>query len=85
LGNKPAPEVREVEVVDPETPEQWQQAVNIAEFMLALDSARQYGLIETDIQLVVERCDDILRRGREKGFVPASIEELCRCFIGGAA
>jgi hypothetical protein len=69
-------------MIEPETPEQWQEAVNAAEFMLALDLARQYGLIETDIRLDVERCDDILRRGKEKGFVPASVEELCRRFIG---
>jgi hypothetical protein len=70
-------------MIDPETPEQWQEAVNAAEFILAIDSARQYGLIETDIRPDVERCDDILRRGREKGFTPASVEELCRRHVGG--
>lgn len=35
---------------DPLTPEEWQEAADLAELMLHIDSARQYGLIETDIR-----------------------------------
>lgn len=32
--------------VEPETAEEWQEAVDVAELYLLLESARQYGLIE---------------------------------------
>jgi hypothetical protein len=31
---------------DPETADEWQEAVDIAEFWLLIDSARQYGLVK---------------------------------------
>lgn len=55
---------------DPQTNEEWQQAVNDARFLLLLDSAKQYGLVETDIEVNVDRCDEILEEGRGLGFLP---------------
>ncbi|HZC23344.1 MAG TPA: hypothetical protein VE866_08395 [Candidatus Binatia bacterium] len=69
--------------VEPTTDQEWQDAVDGAEFWLALDSARQYGLIETDIAVDVDRCEDLLRRGAERGIRPASLEQLCGKFVKG--
>lgn len=54
----------------PKTPAEWQDAVDAAEFYLALDSAQKYGLITGGPEVDVDRCDDILRAGRERGIVP---------------
>lgn len=56
---------------DPETPAEWQEAVDAAEGLLLIDSARQYGLITGGPKIDVERCQEILRRGREHGVYPA--------------
>jgi hypothetical protein len=58
-------------MIDPQTPEQWQIAVDLAEFYLLVDSARVYGLIETNQQINVDRCQEILDRGRAKGITPS--------------
>lgn len=72
--------------VDPVTDREWQDAVDAARFFIALDSARQYGLVEGGPGVDVERCEDILRRGEARGFLPAPLEQLCDEFIiGGAA
>lgn len=68
---------------DPETPEQWQQAVDAAEFLLALDSARQYGLITGGPKVHTRRCAQILSHGKAQGYTPKPIAELCRLFIKG--
>lgn len=51
----------------PETDQEWQDAVNAAEFNLRLDSARKYGLIEGGPEVNVERCEEIIAGGRERG------------------
>lgn len=55
---------------DPSTPEEWQEAVDAAELMLAMESAAMYGLIETDIQIDRERCEHILQVGLDLGYQP---------------
>ena len=70
---------------EPETAEQWQEAVDAAEFFLAMDSARQYGLVETDVRVDVERCVELLRRGKARGIEPASLDKLCERFLKGTA
>jgi hypothetical protein len=55
---------------DPETGEEWQAAVDAARFCLEVDSARQYGLIETDMQIDATRCLFILEKGRAQGITP---------------
>lgn len=69
---------------EPETAAEWQEAVDGAQFFLAMDAARQYGLVETDVRVDVARCDDILRRGQARGVTPASVEQLCERFLKGA-
>jgi hypothetical protein len=44
--------------------------VDAAAFVLALDSCRQYGLIEWDQEIDVDRCVEILERGRARGYAP---------------
>jgi hypothetical protein len=55
---------------NPETPAEWQEAVDAAELMLLIQSAEMYGLIETDIQVDRARCEYILRNGTKLGYRP---------------
>ena len=66
---------------DPQTQEEWQEAVDMAEFYLALESARMYGLVVGGPEVNSERCLDILERGKLKGVRP-SPDYIQRC-IGG--
>lgn len=56
--------------IDPATPAQWQEAVNLARACVLLDSARLYGLVTGGPIVNVERCLEILRRGLLDGYVP---------------
>jgi hypothetical protein len=72
---------------EPTTPDDWRRAVTLAEVMLDIDAARQYGLITGGPEVNVARCVDVLRRGRQRGIVPRSpdvnamtealVRELC--------
>ena len=55
---------------DPKTDAEWQEAVDLAEFYLRLDSARQYGLITGGPEVNVARCEALLATGKERGFRP---------------
>ncbi len=63
----------------PKTDAEWQEAVDGAEACLALDSARQYGLITGGPKINAARCDKILAMGRARGVRPApdAIERFC--------
>lgn len=65
----------------PTTPEEWQFAVDAAEALLQIDSARQYGLIEGGPVVVVERCVALLERGKQLGHVPAA--DAVERFVAG--
>lgn len=56
---------------DPKSDAEWQEAVDAAHALLVLDSARLYGLITGGPEIDVGRCLDILKRGSERGLVPA--------------
>lgn len=60
---------------------EWQDAVDAAKFLLQIDSARQYGLVETDIKLDHKRCEEILQRGLKLGFRPGHIDRLIEKFL----
>lgn len=69
---------------DPETPEEWQAAVDAADFALLLDSAIQYGLVEfvgQPSQVDQDRCFDILDRGAQLGYYPTPADRR-RVWIG---
>jgi hypothetical protein len=61
---------------NPSTLAEWQEAVNGAYFYLLIDSAKQYGLITHNMQINIERCEEIIRLGKEQGIKPQ--EELFR-------
>jgi hypothetical protein len=54
----------------PETPEQWQEAVNLARLWELVHGAHLYGLVKGGPEIDPERCCEILERGREQGIVP---------------
>jgi len=56
---------------DPTNPQEWQFAVDAAQFHLLLESARQYGLVGGGPEIDVARCNELLDRGRELGYIPA--------------
>jgi hypothetical protein len=66
---------------DPQTPAEWQEAVDVAEFLLLLASARAYGLIDGGPTANSERCEEILKRGRELGYRPHKDAQLCERFL----
>lgn len=69
---------------DPQTPAEWQEAVNLAAAWLRLDSARRYGLITGGQEVDVPRCRELLARGMADGWVPrendvnAAIDRIVR-------
>jgi len=66
---------------DPQTLGEWQLAADAASFMLTLDAARQYGLVEGGPEVDVARAWQILEGARRRGIFPAPIQELCRRMI----
>jgi hypothetical protein len=64
--------MKEATYREPQTPAEWQEAVDIAEACLLLDASRQYGLVVGGSPVNVARCEEVLRRGRELGVTPAA-------------
>jgi hypothetical protein len=67
--------------INPQGPEEWQEAVNGAQLGLEIDSCFQYGLLEgiaedgtvlTESGVNVARCERILAAGKKMGIVPQS-------------
>lgn len=54
----------------PTTKPQWQAAVDAAHGALALDAARQYGLVTGGPKVDADRCAEILRLGKARGITP---------------
>jgi hypothetical protein len=55
---------------DPETPAEWQEAVDGAHFLRCLADCQMYGLITGAENVNIERCDEILDRGAKLGYKP---------------
>lgn len=55
---------------DPQTPDECQQAVDLADVLLMIDSARHYGLVTGGSDVDQERCAEILRAGQARGYKP---------------
>jgi hypothetical protein len=66
------------ETNDPKTLEQWQEAMDMAHFLLSLESARRYGLVKGGPEVNVVRCLEIIQLGREKGMEPrpGAVEQI---------
>ena len=79
-AKQPAPLKDVIERQDPAGSVQWQEAVDLADALLLLDSARAYGLVSGGPAVNIERCDDILKRGHDLGFRPTkdAIKRLLR-------
>ena len=56
---------------DPETPEEWQEAVDQSYVLKLLDSARRYGLVKCGPEIDVARCEELLERGRRLKVYPS--------------
>jgi hypothetical protein len=67
--------------IDPQTPAEWQEAVDMAELLLGIDSAAQYGLLTGGPSVNAARAAELLERGRAKGYTPAPFEELCERYL----
>jgi hypothetical protein len=69
----------------PRNPDEWQEAVDLAEALLAVDSAEQYGLV-TGPKVNTERCELILRSGAQLGYRPHAdaIDHFIRAQKAGA-
>ena len=65
-------------VREPQTAEEWQLVVDAAYALLALDSARQYGLVKGGPGVAIDRAVELLDRGKLLGYLPSadSIERL---------
>jgi hypothetical protein len=66
---------------DPETPAEWQEAVDAAEFFLRLDSGRQYGVLTGGPKVNCDRAVRILERGKARGYFPAPTDQLTQKFL----
>jgi hypothetical protein len=73
-------------VKEPRTPAQWQEAVDLADFYVRLDSARKYGLVTGGPDIDLGRCEELLKLGRLRGVRPSpgSVDRLARAFAAGA-
>jgi len=63
-----------VSAPDPQTPTEWQEAVNLAAAWLRFDAARRYGLITGGQTVDVVRCRELLSRGLANGWVPREVD-----------
>ena len=66
---------------DPQTTEEWQDAVDAAQALLEIDSAKQYGLITGGPDADVQRCEEILLYGKAQGIYPR--DDCVQRFIAG--
>lgn len=74
-------------MIDPDTPEEWQNAVDAAHGLLTVDAARQYGLVAGGPTVIVSRCKEILERGKDLGITPSAdaIEKVALAYAGDGA
>lgn len=70
---------------DPGTDAEWQAAVDVARGLLAIESARLYGLITGGPRCNVERCQEILSAGAQRGLTPTkdAVENTMKVFLYG--
>jgi hypothetical protein len=70
----------EKKIREPKTRAEWQEAVDLAKWLLVLDSARAYGLVKGGPEVDEGRALEILARGKAKGIRPSldCVERLTR-------
>jgi hypothetical protein len=57
-------------VTAPASLDEWQEAVDCADLLVALEAAREYGVMIDGPEVNLERCYAILEEGRARGIVP---------------
>ena len=63
---------------NPKTKAEWQAAADLAAFLVAVDSCKQYGLITGGPAVNVDRCIEMIDKAKGKGIVPAP-DAIERC------
>jgi hypothetical protein len=56
---------------DPRTPQEWQEAFDLATALRMIADCKMYGLIKGGPEINLERCDRILARGAKRGLSPS--------------
>ena len=70
---------------EPQTEEEWQEAVDLAHAALSFDAAKQFGLLTGGPEVFTERCREILHRGAKRGTRPSKnaiarfVEDVQQC------
>jgi len=59
----------------PRTPREWRDAAACADVLLAVDAARQYGLVEGGPAIDRDRCLRLLARAKAHGIVPTMTDK----------
>ena len=57
---------------EPQTPEEWQNAIDAADALLHIQSAEAYGLITGAPHVNIERCEQLLEAARRRGVTPGA-------------
>ena len=47
---------------DPKTPQEWQEAVDAAQFFTTFESCKMYGLVKGGPNVNMQRCEEILEQ-----------------------
>lgn len=63
---------------DPKTPQEWQEAADLADFYLTLQAAAGYGLKTHNLAIDEDRCVDLLRAARVRGYEPRPAAEVLK-------
>lgn len=56
----------------PDSDGEWQECVDLAHGLLAIQSAREYGLITGGPHCDTDRCVELLELGKARGFTPSA-------------
>jgi hypothetical protein len=67
---------------DPQTPQEWQEVADLANFYLALQASAAYGLVEHTFEVNEERCLALLHQAQERGYAPCPPEEVLKKVLG---
>lgn len=63
---------------DPQSPREWQEAADLANFYLAVQAAAGYGLVTHNLAVDEERCIALLIRAVELGYTPRAPEAVLK-------
>lgn len=67
--------------MNPQTLEQWREAVEAAAGLRIIADLKMYGLLTGGPGININRCDEILRRGAKRGVFPADAQRSALAII----